>query len=109
VRIGAGNLIANAATLPRFASTISPTLGRLVIDQTRLAGRFDFQMHWAPTPTESDLPESIVDMSGKTLAPDPSAPSLFTAIQEQLGLKLESGRAPEEVLVIDHAERPSAN
>jgi len=70
-------------------------LGRPVVDQTGLAGRFDFLLRWTP----DDSPES------KPNAP----PGFFTAIQEQLGLKLVPTKAPVDVLIIDHVERPSAN
>jgi uncharacterized protein (TIGR03435 family) len=109
VRLGAGNLVGNAVTLGRFASTVSPPLGRMVIDKTGLSGRFDIQMRWAPEPYESYLPQSIIDMSGETLTPDPSGPSFFSALQEQLGLRLETAKAPVEMLIIEHADRPKAN
>lgn len=69
-----------------LARYFSQTLGRTVLDQTGLTGFFDIKLEWMP---EDD--------------------SVFTVIQEQLGLRLESTKAPVEVLVIDHAEKPSAN
>jgi uncharacterized protein (TIGR03435 family) len=68
---------------------------RPVVDQTGLKGRYDFKRQWA------------LD-DGQTPAPD-APPELFTAIQEQIGLKLERVKAPADVLVIDKVERPGAN
>ena len=111
VRIGVGNLVGNAVTLSWFASMLSPRLDRLVIDKTNLTGRFDIRLQWAPSPGESlfGVPTEIIDMNGITVRLDPSGPSIFSAIQEQLGLKLESTKAPVELLVIDHVEKPSEN
>jgi len=68
---------------------------RPIVDQTGLQGRYDFQLRWSRDEANTS---------------DPNAPpGLFTAFQEQLGLKLEPVRAPADVLVIDHVERPSAN
>jgi uncharacterized protein (TIGR03435 family) len=69
--------------------------GKPVVDQTGLTGRFDFTLKWTREQTPSTDPNA--------------SPGLFTAIQEQLGLKLEPVRAPVDVIVIDHVERPSAN
>jgi len=104
--MGTGMLIANAVPLSRFAKVLASQLDHLVIDQTNLAGRFDIHVHWAP-----DMLESRNDPGGATLLPagSPDGPSIFTAVEEQLGLKLKSTRAPVEVIVIDHAERPSEN
>jgi uncharacterized protein (TIGR03435 family) len=105
IRIGAGSLIGNAVTMSLFARFLSQRLDRLVIDKTSLAGRFNVQLQW--TPTEGENP---FDPGGNALPPaDPSRPSVFTAVQEQLGLKLESARGTVEILVIDHAEQPTAN
>ena len=73
-----------------LAQSLSPVVGRVVLDRTGLTGKFDFQLKWAQDPTA-----------------DTTGPSIFTALQEQLGLKLESTRGPVEVLVIDRVERPS--
>jgi uncharacterized protein (TIGR03435 family) len=70
---------------------------RPIVDQTGLAGKWDFKWTW--TSDESHLPTDLAD----------PPPGMFTAIQEQLGLKLEAKRAPANVYVIDHMERPSAN
>ena len=111
IRIGVGNLVGNAVTLSWFASMLSPRLDRLIIDRTNLAGRFDIRLQWAPSPAEDlfGVPAEIIDMNGVAVRPDPSGPSIFSAIQEQLGLKLESAKAPVEVLVIEHVEKPTAN
>jgi uncharacterized protein (TIGR03435 family) len=76
-----------------------------VIDRTGLQGRYDFTLTW--TPDETQFAGFGVRIQPST---DPNAPPvLFTAIQEQLGLKLDSVRAPVEVLVIDRVDRPSEN
>jgi uncharacterized protein (TIGR03435 family) len=116
IRIGVGNLVGNAVPLSWFATMLSQRMDRLIIDKTNLAGRFDIRLQWVPTPGENPfdqggnrLPASIIDMSGTTVTLDSSGPSIFSAIQEQLGLKLESAKAPVDVLVIDHVEKPSEN
>ncbi len=73
---------------------LSSTLRRRVIDQTGLTGAYKLSLKWTP--------------DDKTVT-DNSPPSLFTAIQEQLGLRLESTKGPVEILVIDHAEKPTEN
>jgi uncharacterized protein (TIGR03435 family) len=78
-------------------------LDRPVLDQTGIVGRYDFTLTWAPVGTE-------FGGAPPDLAPtDNPPPNLFTAIQEQLGLKLEAVKAPADVMVIDKAEKPSPN
>jgi uncharacterized protein (TIGR03435 family) len=104
-RFGPGSMIGNAVTLALFTRFLSQRLDRFVIERTNLAGRFDIQLQWTP-----DIGENPVDLGGNTIPPaDPSRPSIFSAIQEQLGLRLEPARGPVEVLVIDHVEQPTAN
>lgn len=106
MRLGAGSLFGNAVTMSTFVNLLSQRLGRPVMDKTSLTGRFDIQMQWTP-----EVGESPVDPTGFPL-PVPAGSvdaSIFSAIQEQLGLRLETAKAPVEVLVIDHAERPSEN
>jgi uncharacterized protein (TIGR03435 family) len=79
-------------------------LDRPVVDRTGLSGRYDFDLEWAPDASQFD------GAFGKQTNPDDSAkPGLFTAIQEQLGLKLEPTKSAIETIVIDRADRPSAN
>ena len=82
---------------PSLTGFLSEALDRTVINKTGLTGAFDFHLEWASQHT-SDVPPD-----------DSGAPSIFTAVQEQLGLRLEAGKGPVEFLVIDHAEKPSEN
>jgi uncharacterized protein (TIGR03435 family) len=83
-------------SMPDLALMLLGQVDRPVVDQTGLKGRYDFQLLWtrdeAATAAGTDAP-----------------PGLFTAIQEQIGLKLEPVRAPADVLVIDRLEKPGAN
>jgi uncharacterized protein (TIGR03435 family) len=91
-------------TTARHAVMLSNVLGRTVIDKTGIDGAFDMTLLWTP---DDGFAMQIPDAPGQ--ANDPAGPSLFTAIQEQLGLKLDSGKGPVDVVVIDHAEPPSEN
>jgi len=90
-------------TLKSMADMLSRTeVHRTVLDKTGLVGAFDVTLHW-----EIDPSSPLYDGIGGTPTSEPgTGPSLFTAIEEQLGLKLQSGRGPDEVLVIDRVERP---
>jgi len=88
---------ANKITLQTLATLLSGHLDRPVVDSTGLTGTFDISLEWTPDATESDS----IPLSG---------PSLGTALQEQLGLRMESGTGPVTVVLIDHAERiPTEN
>ena len=84
---------------------LSATVGRSVIDRTGLKGTYDFYLKWTPDIVRQRGPGETVRINGVEF--DPSGPSIFTALQEQLGLKLESERGTVEALVIDHIERPA--
>jgi len=99
-RIGVPNL--NGVAIPPFTFYLSQILNRTVIDKTGLTGMFDFHLEFTP----DDVTPGIT-ASGD--ASDPIGPSIFAALQEQLGLKLEAGRGPVELLVIDHVEKPAEN
>jgi uncharacterized protein (TIGR03435 family) len=102
---GPGRLLGHTVSLAMVASVLSRQVGRPVVDRTGVADYFDVTLEFAP--------ESDARTSNGPPAPQPpavgDAPSIFTALQEQLGLKLEATRAPVDVLVIDRAERPSEN
>jgi bla regulator protein blaR1 len=113
---GSGHLNALGTPMPTLALLLSRELGRTVIDKTGLTGRYDFTLTWAPWRSGGGRMLSGSGYSGAekpgtatALASDTSGPSIFTAIQQQLGLKLKPARGPVEVLVIDHVEQPSAN
>jgi uncharacterized protein (TIGR03435 family) len=86
---------ATRGTMERLASQLAGTARRPVVDKTGLTGYYAFKFDWIP--------------ANLTPEPDSDMPSMFTAIQEQLGLKLESTKAPYEFLIIDRAEKPSEN
>jgi uncharacterized protein (TIGR03435 family) len=105
--INNGEVTANNAQLSMLVTVLSRTLGRTVIDKTGLSGTYDFSLTFAPEDGGSQQPGA----AGGALpaSPSDSAPSIFTAMQEQLGLKLESTKGPVDVIVIDHIEKPSEN
>ncbi len=90
--IGRGRYDATHTGVPALATDLSSVLSRTVVDKTALTEAFDVHLRFAPED-----------------APDSTSPSIFTAVQEQLGLRLESGKGPVEVIVIDQVERPSEN
>jgi uncharacterized protein (TIGR03435 family) len=94
----AGNI-----TMAALAGALRTYVGREVVDRTGLAGEFDFDLQFSAPPTAGALDAGI------PVAPLDEAASVFTALQEQLGLKLESTRGPVEMMVIDSAERPDEN
>jgi uncharacterized protein (TIGR03435 family) len=93
-----GQLIVKKMSMTTLANILAFDLKRPVKDETALQGEFAFTLEWAPGLGESDAESK--DRSA-------SKPSLFAAVQEQLGLKLESSKSPIEVFVIDHVEKPS--
>jgi uncharacterized protein (TIGR03435 family) len=103
--INNGKVTANDARLSILVSALSRTLGRTIVDKTGLTGNYDFTLEYAP---EEGGPQPPGPDSGAPTASD-SAPSIFTALQEQLGLKLESAKGPVDVIVIDHIEKPAEN
>lgn len=93
-------------SLAVFADWLSGQVGRKVVDQTGLQGKYDFILHWTP---ESQAAPPDSSQAPASLLSDSSGPSLLSALQEQLGLKLASGKGPVQVLVIDSAEKPTEN
>ena len=109
IRIGPGNLAMGGTPLGQFAQSLGSFAGRIVLDRTGLAGAYDINLTW--TPDQMPRPAGGGDQPPQIngAAVDPNGPSLFTAVQEQLGLKLDSQRGPVETLVIDRAEKPVEN
>ena len=86
-----------------LALILSQATDRTVVDKTGLVGRYDFSLEYAP----ERLGRGVVE--GREAAPNPDGPSIFTAVQEQLGLKLEPQKGPVEFIVVDKVERPTEN
>jgi uncharacterized protein (TIGR03435 family) len=101
---GRGQLQGGGATTEELSSmlAIQPEVaGRMVVNRTGLTGNYDFMLKWTP--------DTGSTMANGSTSPDSSEPSLFTAIQEQLGLKLEAQKSSVDVIVIDSIESPSPN
>ncbi len=90
-----------------FVKILAGILGRPVIDQTGFTGSFDIHLKFTADQATRGLPGGAVNAPPPD--PDPTKPTIFDALQEQLGLKLTSSKGPVEVLVIDHVEKPTAN
>lgn len=106
-RGGAGaEVTASKVPLRNLVHLLSDLVGRTVIDKTGLTGNYDFKMSFAPDRGLGQQPPAAADDRQQ---PESDGPSIFTALQEQLGLKLDSQKGPVEVLVIDSAQKPSAN
>ena len=104
MRIGPGQLGGGGIPLDAFSGLLSQFVQRVVVDRTGLAGSFDIDLSWTP----DQLPQGGPPPGAPPLPPiDPNGPSIFTAVQEQLGLKLESTRGQVDVLVIDSVARPT--
>ena len=96
---GRGHAQGTAATIDMLAYALSNATGRPVVDKTGLTGRYDYSLDWSPG-------------TGVSTAESPAAnagPTIFTALHEQLGLKLKAANTPMDVIVIDHIDRPSGN
>jgi len=106
-----GEITAQGVSMGNLASLLlTPLVGRPVVDKTGLAGTYDFTLQW--TPEEGPNPMSGGPTEGKQVSPpsqEIAGPSIFAALPEQLGLKLKSTKAPVQILVVDHLERPSEN
>jgi uncharacterized protein (TIGR03435 family) len=96
-----GHVAARTIIFSAFVTGLSNWTDRLVFDHTGLAGTFDWDLQWMPESLAPDLPNAVNDR------PSDAGISLFTAVKEQLGLKLEPTKGPVDVLVIDHVEQPT--
>jgi uncharacterized protein (TIGR03435 family) len=112
-----GRLSGQKVTIKEFLDPLSRFTGRTVLDKTNLTGKYDIDLQYTPEQGQFQAPPGGAGGGPPGGAPgmpslppiDPNGPSLFTALQEQLGLKLESQKGPVEMIIIDHIERPSDN
>ena len=111
---GKGELVGQALPIATLVRVLSEKiLNRSVLDNTGLVGSYDFTLQWTiADESQGPMFKGAGDdqrITGSNPPPESSGPSFFTAIQEQLGLKLEAQKGPGQILVIDHAEKPSEN
>jgi uncharacterized protein (TIGR03435 family) len=101
LRVIPGSIAAAGIPLAFVADSLARFVNRVVTDRTGLSGYFDVELEWAP--------DQLTQPPGVDVSPtsDPNGPSLFTALQEQLGLKLESTKGPVDVVVVDNVEQPT--
>lgn len=91
-----GEIVGEAASMADLAKVLSQQIGRPIADETGLKGGYNFKLDWSPERDPNSASASAAD----------SGPSVFTAVQEQLGLKLTAAKVPVRVLVVDHIDRP---
>ncbi len=103
IRTGPGRFTGKGATMRQLVLNLSPRVGRIVLDRTGLTGTFDLDLEWTPASPPVDPTTNAPAVSSDL------GLSIFTALQEQLGLKLDSTTGPVDVLVVDHVERPTAD
>ncbi len=111
IRMGRGQLSCTKVKTEMFARELSRQLGKPVLDQTDLKGDYDFELTWTPEGPGGDGGGGSGGPGPAPGGPAPGGegPSVFTAIQEQLGLKLDSKKAPIEIIVVDKIEKAEAN
>jgi bla regulator protein BlaR1 len=103
---GPGKVMAQKTPLALFAEFLGTLTDRPVVDKTGLPSTYKFKLDWTPAVGEAGLPGPAPP---DVAPPDSNGPSLFTALQEQLGLRLQSAKGPVEILVIEEAEKPTEN
>ncbi len=104
MRIGPGTMAGGGFPMSQLAQTLSQFVQRVVVDRTGLTGNYDLDLTWTP----DQMPQGAPPPGAPPFpAVDPNGPSIFTALQEQLGLKLDAQRGPVDVLVVDSVERPT--
>jgi uncharacterized protein (TIGR03435 family) len=105
IRSGPGLMISGGATMPQLATSLSRFAGRTVFDRTGLTGLFELEVTWVA----ERQGQAVAPIGAPSIPPvDPNGPtSLFTAVREQLGLKLEPIKLPVDTLIIDEIERPT--
>jgi bla regulator protein blaR1 len=107
---GKGHIESTGTGMPLLVRLLSEQLGRTVVDKTGLTGDYEYKLDWTPDDTGAAMLKASNPTTGDNPSPpDAAGPSLFTALEEQLGLKLESTKGPVDVIVIDQLEQPTAN
>ncbi len=106
---GRGDLSGQNMTIEMLTRMLSTNTGKTVIDKTGLTGRYDFSLKWVPAPGEGAMFRGGGPGPAPSEAGEASGPSLFTAVQEQLGLKLESAKVDTPLIVVLSADKATEN
>jgi uncharacterized protein (TIGR03435 family) len=104
MRIGPGRMSAGSFPMSEFASTLANLVQRTVVDRTGLTGNYDAELRFTMEQMPGPGGAPLIPPGGAAPPADPDAPSIFTALQEQLGLELESSRGPVQMLVVEQVE-----
>ena len=105
LEMGRARMSGGKIPMPELVRMLSVVLGRTVVDRTGFTGLFDVRLDFLPDESTPNVPPPPPDAASFNAM----SPSIFSALPEQLGLRLEAAKGPVEVIVIDHVERPSAN
>ena len=111
IHVERGELDSQGIPIRILTEQLSQILGQTVLDGTGFAGNYAFTLRWTPDAAEDARFRAAEAVMGAKAqgSPDPNGPPLATALEQQLGLKLEPNTEPVQVLVVDHVEMPSAN
>jgi uncharacterized protein (TIGR03435 family) len=104
-----GHLESTGTSIDMLAHLLSRQLGRTVVDKTGLTGNYDYKLDFTPDNMTMPMPGGAEGGPRPEMGAEQEGPSLFTAVEEQLGLKLESTKGTVDVIVIDHIDQPSEN
>jgi uncharacterized protein (TIGR03435 family) len=108
---GRGQLAGQNASMTQLTTVLAMSLTKPVVDETELTGGYNFSLTWTPAENAGGLDAIIArlppEVQARIPGSDPNGPSIFTAVQEQLGLRLDSRKVPTEILIIDAAEYPT--
>ncbi len=107
IRMGRGQITGQQMSIAMLVNQLSAQTGRNVIDKTGLTGLYDIKLSWTPEEGQMMIPKD--GGAEPAAATGDTGPSLFTAVQEQLGLKLEPAKGPVEIIVVDRVEKPTEN
>jgi uncharacterized protein (TIGR03435 family) len=108
MQVALGHFVGTAVPISQLARNLSQRLGRTVIDKTGLHGTYDFELTYTPDPGQMPAAGQQLPPGGPPL-PDPNGPSIFAALEEQLGLKLQATKGPVQVLVVESVSKPTEN
>jgi uncharacterized protein (TIGR03435 family) len=107
ISAGPGRMSGRSISLDLLATMLAPRVGRVVVNRSGIAGLVDIDLEWGLDEAQAAALAAVTPLGAAPPTADPGRPGIFTALQEQLGLKLESAMGPVDFLIIDSVERPT--